>query len=51
MEKYIDMLRYIREQSGWTTYQLDDSKIILWLVAIMLMGGDISNIGYSIRQE
>ena len=38
MEKYIDMLRYIREQSGWTTYQLDDSKTILWLVAPMLIG-------------
>lgn len=38
MEKYIDMLRYIREQSGWTTYQLDDSRTILWLVAPMLIG-------------
>lgn len=38
MEKYIDMLRSIREQSGWTTYQLDDSKTILWLVAPMLIG-------------
>lgn len=38
MEKYIDMLHSIKEQSGWTTYQLDDSKIILWLVAPMLMG-------------
>lgn len=38
MEKYIDMLRYIREQSGWTTYQLDDSSTILWLVAPMLIG-------------
>jgi len=38
MEKYIDMLRYIREQSGWTTYQLDGSRTILWLVAPMLIG-------------
>lgn len=38
MEKYIDMLHSIKEQSGWTTYQLDDSEIILWLVAPMLMG-------------
>ena len=38
MEKYIDILRSIREQSGWTTYQLDDSKAILWLVAPMLIG-------------
>lgn len=38
MEKYIDMLRSIREQSGWTTYQLDNSKTILWLVAPMLIG-------------
>lgn len=38
MEKYIDMLHSIKEQSGWTTYQLDDSNIILWLVAPMLIG-------------
>ena len=38
MEKYIDMLHSIKEHSGWTTYQLDDSKIILWLVAPMLIG-------------
>ena len=38
MEKYIDILRSIKEQSGWTTYQLDASKIILWLVAPMLIG-------------
>lgn len=38
MEEYIEFLRNIKEQSGWTTYQLDDSKIILWLVAPMLIG-------------
>lgn len=38
MEKYIDMLRSIKEQSGWTTYQLDDSSIILWLVAPIAVG-------------
>ena len=38
MEKYIDMLRYIKEQSGWTTYQLDNSSIILWLVAPIIAG-------------
>lgn len=38
MEKYIDMLRSIKEQTGWTTYRLDDSKIILWLVTPMLVG-------------
>lgn len=38
MDEYIEFLRNIKEQSGWTTYQLDDSKIILWLVAPMLMG-------------
>lgn len=38
MEKYIDILRTIKEQSGWTTYELDNSSIILWLVAPMLIG-------------
>ena len=38
MEEYIECLRNIKEQRGWTTYQLDDSKIVLWLVAPMLMG-------------
>lgn len=38
MEEYIEFLRNIKEQSGWTTYQLDDSKIILRLVAPMLIG-------------
>lgn len=38
MEKYIDILRYIKEQSGWTTYQLDNSSIILWLVAPIIEG-------------
>ena len=38
MEKYIDILRYIKEQSGWTTYQLDNSSIILWLVAPIIAG-------------
>lgn len=38
MEKYIDMLRSIKEQSGWTTYQLDNSSIILWLVAPIVAG-------------
>jgi hypothetical protein len=38
LEEYIEFLRNIKEQSGWTTYQLDDSKIILWLVAPMLIG-------------
>ena len=38
MEKYIEFLRIIKEQSGWTTYQLDNSSIILWLVAPMLIG-------------
>lgn len=38
MEEYIEFLRNIKEQSGWTTYQLDDSKIVLWLVAPMLIG-------------
>lgn len=38
MDEYIEFLRNIKEQSGWTTYQLDDSKIILWLVAPMLIG-------------
>lgn len=38
MDEYIEFLRNIKEQSGWTTYQLDDSKIILWLVTPMLIG-------------
>lgn len=38
MEKYIDTLRYIEEQSGWTTYRLDNSSIILWLVAPIVAG-------------
>ena len=38
MEEYIEFLRNIKEQSGWTTYQLDDSKIVLWLVAPILIG-------------
>ena len=38
MDEYIEFLRNIKEQSRWTTYQLDDSKIILWLVAPMLIG-------------
>lgn len=38
MEKYIDMLRSIKEQSGWTTHQLADSKIILWIVTPILIG-------------
>lgn len=38
MDEYIEFLRNIKEQGGWTTYQLDDSKIILWLVAPMLIG-------------
>ena len=31
-------MRIIKEQSGWTTYQLDDSSIILWLVAPIVRG-------------
>lgn len=38
MEKYIEFLRIIKEQSGWTTYQLDNSSIILWLVAPIAVG-------------
>lgn len=38
MEKYIDILRAIKEQSGWESYQFDDSSVILWLVAPMLIG-------------
>lgn len=38
MKKYIELLRIIKEQSGWTTYQLDDSSIILWLVAPIVIG-------------
>ena len=38
MEKYIDILRAIKEQSGWEYYQLDDSRVILWLVAPILVG-------------
>lgn len=38
MEKYIEFLRRIKEQSGWTTYQLDDSSIVLWLVAPIVIG-------------
>ena len=38
MEKYIDILRTIKEQSGWESYQSDDSNIILWLIAPMLIG-------------
>lgn len=38
MEKYIEFLRRIKEQSGWTTYQLDDSSIVLWLVAPIIIG-------------
>lgn len=38
MEKYIDILRAIKEQSGWESYQFDDSSFILWLVAPMLIG-------------
>ena len=38
MEKYIEFLRRIKEQSEWTTYQLDDSSIVLWIVAPMLIG-------------
>ena len=38
MEKYIELLRIIKEQSGWTTYQLDDSSIILWLVTPIVIG-------------
>lgn len=38
MEKYIDILRVIEERSGWESYQFDDSSVILWLVAPMLIG-------------
>lgn len=38
MEKYIELLRIIKEQSGWTTYQLDRSSIILWLVTPIVIG-------------
>ena len=38
MEKYIEFLRNIKEQSEWTTYQLDDSSIILWLIAPIVIG-------------
>ena len=38
MEKYIEFLRRIKEQSGWTTYQLDNSSIVLWLVAPIVIG-------------
>ena len=38
MEKYIEFLRGIKEQSGWTTYQLDDSSIVIWLVAPIVIG-------------
>lgn len=38
MKKYIELLRIIKELSGWTTYQLDDSSIILWLVAPIVIG-------------
>lgn len=38
MEKYIEFLRNIKEQSEWTTYQLDDSSIILWSIAPIVIG-------------
>lgn len=38
MEKYIELLRIIKEQSGWTTYQLDDYSMILWLVTPIVIG-------------
>lgn len=38
MEKYIEFLRSIKEHSGWTTYQLDNSSIILWLVTPIIVG-------------
>lgn len=38
MEKQIELLRIIKEQSRWTTYQLDDSSIILWLVTPIVIG-------------
>ena len=38
MEKYIEFLRSIKEHSGWTTYQLDNSSIILWLVTPIVVG-------------
>lgn len=38
MEKYIDILRVIKERSGWESYQFDDPSVILWLVAPMLIG-------------
>lgn len=38
MEKYIEFLRSIKEQSGWTTYQLDNSSIIIWLVTPIVVG-------------
>lgn len=38
MEKYIDILRAIKEQSGWESYQFNDSSVILWLAAPMLIG-------------
>ena len=38
MERYIEILRAMREQSGWESYRWDDSNIILWLIAPMLVG-------------
>lgn len=38
MERYIEILRVMREQSGWESYRWDDSNIILWLIAPMLVG-------------
>lgn len=38
MEKYIEILRAMREQSGWESYKWDDSNIILWLISPMLVG-------------
>ena len=38
MEKYIELLRIIKEQSGWTTYQLDNSSMIIWLVTPIVIG-------------
>lgn len=38
MEKYIELLKIMKEQSGWTTYQLDDSSIILWIVTPIVIG-------------
>lgn len=38
MEKYIELLRIIKEQSGWTTYQLNNSSMIIWLVTPIVIG-------------